>query len=175
MGKIRRAQDQDIDRILDLLVQVCMVHHNGRPDLFKGPATKYTREQLHGIIRDDSTPVFVWPDENGTVQGYAFCIHKQFENDNVLTDIRTLYIDDLCVEETCRGQHIGRELYEHVLAYAREAGCYNVTLNVWTLNESARRFYESCGLVPQKIGMEQILERDVRAGSHPGTDGEAQA
>ena len=157
MGKIRRAQEQDLDRILDLLVQVCMVHHNGRPDLFKGPATKYTRSQLHQIIQDENTPVFVWLDEEETVQGYAFCIHKQYLNDNVLTDIRTLYIDDLCVEETCRGRHIGRELYEYVLAYARDAGCYNVTLNVWTLNESAQKFYESCGLVPQKIGMEKIL------------------
>ncbi len=157
MEKIRRAQEQDMDRILDLLVQVCMVHHNGRPDLFKGPATKYTREQLLDIIQDDTTPVFVWLDESGTVQGYAFCVHKQFRNDNILTDIKTLYIDDLCVEETCRGQHIGRQLYDYVLAYAEKAGCYNVTLNVWALNDSARRFYESCGLVPQKIGMEKIL------------------
>lgn len=157
MGKIRRAQEQDLDRILDLLMQVCMVHHKGRPDLFKGPATKYTRSQLLEIIRDENTPVFVWLDEEGTVQGYAFCIHKQYRDDNILTDIRTLYIDDLCVEETCRGRHIGRDLYEYVLAYAKEAGCYNVTLNVWALNEGAQKFYESCGLVPQKIGMEKIL------------------
>lgn len=157
MGNIRRAQEQDLDRILELLAQVLMVHHNGRPDLFKGSATKYTKEELRGIIRDDHTPVFVWTDPDGTVQGYAFCIHKQAVGDNILTDIKTLYIDDLCVEETCRGQHIGKDLYEYVLAYAKEAGCYNVTLNVWSLNADAMRFYEKCGLVPQKVGMEKIL------------------
>ena len=91
------------------------------------------------------------------VLGYAFCIFQQHINDNILTDIKTLYIDDLCVDENIRGRHIGKQLYEAVLAFAREQGCYNVTLNVWSLNEPARKFYESCGLKPQKVGMETIL------------------
>ncbi len=78
-------------------------------------------------------------------------------DDNILTDIRTLYIDDLCVEEDKRGQHIGRTLYEYVLDFARRQDCYNVTLNVWACNEGARRFYENCGLTPQKFGMEKVL------------------
>lgn len=154
---IRRAEEQDINGINRLLLQVCMVHHRGRPDLFKADGKKYTDTQLKAIIRDDKTPVFVALDEQGAVLGYAFCIFQQHIGDNILTDIKTLYIDDLCVEEALRGQHIGRLLYEHVLAYARENGFYNVTLNVWSLNESALRFYEACGLKPQKIGMETIL------------------
>ncbi len=157
MNSIRRAEEKDIPQILELLVQVCMVHHNGRPDLFKGPATKYTADQLPAILADDNTPVFVSVNEQDKTEGYAFCILKQLPDDNVLTDIKTLYIDDLCVFEHLRGKHIGRSLYEYVLDYARSVGCYNVTLNVWACNESARLFYESCGLVPQKIGMEKIL------------------
>ena len=61
------------------------------------------------------------------------------------------------MDENLRGQHIGRTLYESVLDYARQQGCYNVTLNVWSCNEKAMRFYESCGLKPQKVGMEVIL------------------
>ncbi len=154
---IRRAQEQDIPDVLKLLVQVCMVHHNGRPDLFKGPATKYTAEQLKEIFADDNKPVFVLVNEEERVLGYAFCIHQEHPGDNILTDIRTLYIDDLCVDEACRGQHVGRQLYEHVLDYAKKNGYYNVTLNVWSCNEPAMKFYEKCGLVPQKIGMEKIL------------------
>ena len=157
MNSIRRAEEKDIPQIMELLVQVCMVHHNGRPDLFKGPATKYTVEQLRSILKDEKTPVFVSVNEQDITEGYAFCIRKQLTDDNVLTDIKTLYIDDLCVYEHLRGKHIGRELYEYVLSYAKAIGCYNVTLNVWACNESARRFYEACGLVPQKIGMEKIL------------------
>ena len=88
----------------------------------------------------------------------AFCQIQKKENDNILTDIKTLYIDDLCVDEACRGQSIGRELYDYVKEYAISEECYNVTLNVWACNESAMRFYEKCGLIPQKYGMEVILK-----------------
>ena len=154
---IRTAQEKDIPRLLSLLTQVDMVHHSGRPDLFKGPATKYTESQLRDLQKDETRPVFVWTNESGTVMGYAFCIFQRHAGDNVLTDILTLYIDDLCVDEAARGSHIGTQLYEHVLAFARENGCYNVTLNVWAFNEDALAFYRKRGLRPQKIGMEKIL------------------
>ena len=154
---IRFAQEQDIPRLTALLRQVCMVHHNGRPDLFKGPATKYTEAELQALLKDKSRPIFVWTDETDTVQGYAFCVFQRHADDHILTDILTLYIDDLCVDESARGTGIGSALYRHVLAYARQQGCYNVTLNVWALNESALAFYRGLGLKPQKYGMETIL------------------
>lgn len=146
-----------MDRINDLLRQVCLVHHNGRPDLFKYAQKKYTDAQLLELIHDDSRPIFVAVDEKEYVMGYAFCIFQQFLEHNIMTDIKTIYIDDLCVDETLRGKHIGKELYQYVLNFAKENGCYNVTLNVWSCNESAMKFYESCGLKPQKMGMETIL------------------
>ncbi len=154
---IRTAQEKDIPRLLALLTQVDMVHHGGRPDLFRGPATKYTEQELRELLKDGRRPVFVWTDENDTVMGYAFCIFQRHIGDHVLTDILTLYIDDLCVDETARGRQIGTQLYEHVLSFAREKGCYNVTLNVWAFNEDALAFYRKRGLRPQKIGMEKIL------------------
>ena len=157
MGTVRRAEPRDIPDILKLLVQVDMVHHNGRPDLFKGPATKYNAAELETILADDSTPVFVYADADGHVLGHAFCIHKQVLDDSVLTDVKTLYIDDICVDEQARGQKIGTQLYEAVIAYAKASGCYNVTLNVWSCNPGALKFYEACGLKPQKIGMETVL------------------
>lgn len=155
--EIRRATAADIEGIDKLLHQVNMVHHNGRPDLFKAGGRKYTDEQLSALLADDTRPVFAAVDEAGHVLGYAFCILQQHPDDNILTDIKTLYIDDLCVDENIRGQHIGRQLYEYVKRYAKETGCYNLTLNVWACNESAKKFYERCGLVPQKYGMETIL------------------
>ena len=154
---IRHAQVSDIPRINELLRQVCLVHHEGRPDLFKYGARKYTDSQLTEIIQDTERPILVAADDSGCVLGYAFCIFQQRIGHNVLTDIKTLYIDDLCVDEQHRGQNIGRMLYDAVVAFARENGCYNITLNVWTCNPGAMKFYEKCGLTPQKIGMEQIL------------------
>ena len=154
---IRRAEARDIPKILDLLVQVCMVHHNARPDLFKGPATKYTGEELKAILANDETPVFVCVNENDLVLGYAFCVYKQEIDNNILTDIRTLYIDDICVDEACRGQHVGQRLCDYVLEFARREGFYNVTLNVWSGNPGAQAFYDRMGFKPQKVGMEIVL------------------
>ncbi len=154
---IRKAREKDIEQLDKLLFQVNMLHHNGRPDLFKYGERKYTNEQLKEIIKDDSRPVLVAADEQDNILGYAFCIFIQHKNDNILTDIKTLYIDDLCVDEALRGRHIGKILYDSVIDFARENKCYNVTLNVWSCNESAMRFYEKCGLKPCKVGMEKIL------------------
>ncbi|MBQ9265120.1 MAG: GNAT family N-acetyltransferase [Clostridia bacterium] len=154
---IRRAEIRDIPGIMKLLFQVNMVHHLGRPDLFKGPATKYDEEELAAILCNEKTPVFVSTGDQGQVLAHCFCVLKQFENDGLMTDIKTLYIDDLCVDEAWRGHHVGQELYEYVKDYARSIGCYNITLNVWALNSAAMKFYEKCGLVPQKMGMETIL------------------
>ena len=154
---IRKAKEKDIDRILELLVQVNMVHHSIRPDLFNGPSTKYTREQLAAILADKEKPVFVMADEGDSVLGYVFCIFERKSGDNILTDITTLYIDDLCVDEKYRGQHIGKALYEYVVDFAREGGCHNITLHVWEGNDSAMAFYRKCGLKPQSTCMERIL------------------
>ena len=154
---IRHAEQKDISAIMRLLLQVDMVHHLGRPDIFKGPATKYTENELISIIADEKTPVFVAVGDDDLPVAHAFCIKKQVKNDNVLTDIRTLYIDDICVGETHRGQHIGKALYEYVLAYAKKEGFYNITLNVWSCNPNAAKFYEAMGLVPQKTTLEKIL------------------
>ena len=153
---IRFATEKDIPKIGDLLRQVCLVHHEGRPDVFK-VGRKYSDEALAALLKDENRPVLVAVDEADAVQGYCFCIYQQHVDDAVLTAIKTLYIDDLCVDETLRGRHIGRTLYDAAVALARENGCYNVTLNVWSCNPTALRFYESLGMTPLKIAMEQIL------------------
>ncbi len=155
---IRKAQSRDIPDIDRLLFQVDNVHADGRDDLFKHDCKKYTDDQLEGILKDDKRPIFVYTDEKDEhVLGYCFCIFEIYENDNNMVDRKTLYIDDLCVDEAMRGKHIGRQLYEYVKAYAKEEGFYNITLNVWSLNKSAINFYEAMGLKPYKTGMEHIL------------------
>jgi len=154
---VRKAKKKDIPGILELLIQVDMVHHLGRPDIFKGPSTKYNAGELEQIIDCPDTPVFVCVDDEDQVTGHAFCISRQELNNPVLTDIKTLYIDDICVDEKHRGKQIGTMLYEHVREHAEKNGFYNITLNVWTCNPGAYKFYESLGFKPQKTGMEMIL------------------
>ena len=153
---IRKARKEDVQRIIELLHQVNMVHHVIRPDLFKPHTTKYNEQELEAMLDDDSKPIFVYDD--GMVLGYAFCQVTEVRDHQLLEDIKTLYIDDICVDENARGRHIGKALYEYVRDYAKSIGCNNITLNVWEGNESALHFYRSMGMQVQKTTMEVILE-----------------
>ena len=152
---IRKADKRDIEGIVALLHQVNMVHYEKRPDLFKPYTTKYDEEELLALLNDDSKPIFVYDD--GGVVGHAFCQITEIRDHRLLQDIKTLYIDDICVDEKQRGHHIGQALYEFVRDYARSIGCYNITLNVWEGNDPALAFYKNMGMQVQKTGMDTIL------------------
>lgn len=153
---IRQAERKDAQRILALLVEVGNVHADLRPDLFIHEKTKYGEQELLAVIEDSNRPIFVYTDDSDTVCGYAFCVLQESSGNNLVSH-KSIYIDDICVGEAYRKQHIGKALYEYVLSYAKEVGCYNITLNVWEGNEPARRFYENCGLKPQKTTLEVLL------------------
>ena len=152
---IRKAVVKDIPSIIALLHQVNMVHHVLRPDLFKPNTTKYNEQELETLLDDESKPIFVFDD--GGILGHAFCQISELKDHRLLQDIKTLYIDDICVDEKSRGKHVGKALYEFVLDYAKSIGCYNITLNVWEGNNSALDFYRNMGMKVQKTGMETIL------------------
>ena len=160
--EIRFAKIEDVPGILALLRQIGQVHHRGRPDIFQDNAQKYGASQVIALLDKPNTPVFVAA-ENDKLLGYCFCLVKEHFRDPVIANHTELYIDDLCVDEDLRGQQIGKALFDAVCRYARQRGCYNVTLNVWSFNENALRFYEHRGMHPQKVGMELILE-DTDAG-----------
>jgi len=152
---IRRANKNDIPRIIALLHQVNMVHHVIRPDLFKPHTTKYNEEDLATLLNDNNMPVFVYDD--GMVLGYAFCKISEVRGNQLLEDIKTLYVDDICVDENARGKHIGKSLYEYVVEFARSIECNNITLNVWEGNDPAIQFYKNMGMQVQKTTMEVRL------------------
>ena len=152
---IRKATPKDIKSIIDLLHQVNMVHHVIRPDLFKPHTTKYNEQELEVLLEDDSKPIFVYDDRE--VKGYAFCQLTEVKDNLLLQDNKTLYIDDICVDEQARGQHVGKALYEYVRNYAQTIGCHNITLNVWEGNDPALSFYRNMGMKVQKTTMEIIL------------------
>lgn len=153
---VRKATERDIPALLKLLEQVNLVHHEGRPDLFRR-VTKYDANALRQILSNPDAPIFVYEDANGAVLGHAMCHVKRAENDRLLCDRTTLYIDDFCVDRNAQRQGIGKAIYAFTEAYAREIGCYNVTLTVWSFNRGAYAFYEQLGMVPQQVRMERIL------------------
>ena len=117
---------------------------------------KYTDAEILEIIADDQRPVYVFAPE-GQVLGYVFCVFEETNETDSLRPVRTLYIDDLCVDETARGQHIGQRLYDRAVRLARDSGCARVTLHAWNFNEKAFGFYRKLGMAPLYTTMEQRL------------------
>ena len=154
---IRRAENKDISRLTELLQQVLELHAKIRPDVFIPGTTKYTQEELEGIIKDDMSPIYVAVGDDDDVIGYAFCQIKEQPFSNNMVPFKSFFIDDLCVDEAFRGKHIGESLFEYVKDRARELGCYEVTLNVWSGNEGAEHFYEKMGMKTKERQMEYIL------------------
>lgn len=154
---IRRAEIKDIPAINELLAQVLLVHHNGRPDLFKEIGQKYTEEELAALIARTEDPIFVYEDEEGNVIGHCFCQTKERPEGPSVYACKTLYIDDLCIHEEARGQHVGKAMYEYVKQFAREQGYYNVTLHAWECNPKAVGFYRHLGMNIQQYTMEEVL------------------
>ena len=153
---IRKAQVIDIPTLQGLLQQILLVHHQARPDIFKAKGSKFSNEELEKFLDQDSTTIFVFENETGDVLGHLFCSIKQPVSP-VLNPIKTLFIEDLCVDEKARGQKVGEQLYRFAEDYARKIDCYNLTLNVWNDNVGALRFYERLGLQAQETVMEKIL------------------
>ena len=154
---IRKANANDYKGVERLLVEVNNLHQKLRPDIFIENAVKYDEGKFNKIILNESTPVFVAVDDDGNVLGHLFCSVRDYEQVKVCKDFKSLFIDDLCIEEGARGQGIGTALYEFAIGYARENGCYDVTLNVWEGNNSARAFYDKMGMFPKATQMEFIL------------------
>ena len=156
---IRLAKEEDIPRLQELLGQIIIVHHQVRPDIFKSEGSKFTDAELEAVINDLNRPIFVYEDENGCILGHIFLIIQDIsENNGPQKAHKSLFIDDLCVDKEARGQKIGEKLYQFALDYAKEQGCYNVTLHVWNDNAGALRFYERLGMRPRYTEMETIIK-----------------
>ena len=155
--KIRRAQEKDIDRMLELLSQVLEVHAAIRPDIFISGRTKYTREMLVQMLHDESIMIFAAADDKDEMIGYAFCKLREQPFATTMVPFKSIYIDDLCVDEAFRGQHIGEKLFSHLKEEAKKMGCYEIILHVWEGNDGARAFYDRMGMRVKETTMELIL------------------
>ena len=155
---VRRAVPKDIPEIARLLYQVNNVHADIRPDLFVHDQRKYTDEELSVIVRDDETPVFVCYEDvsSDVLLGYCFAVFEK-KHGHSLKPLKTLYLDDICVDQNSRGMHVGTEIFSYVRDFAIKNGCYDMTLNVWEGNEGAKAFYEALGFKVLKYGMEIVL------------------
>ncbi len=147
---IRESLEKDSEAVYKLLCVIANLHKNGRPDIFCELVSKYTVEQVKKRLATEDNGVFV-AEYNGDVVGYVFC--------DVITEGNglTLYIDDLCVDESVRRMGIGKKLLDRASLYAKEKQCRHIMLNVWEFNESAIEFYKNYGFSTRSRHLEMNI------------------
>jgi GNAT superfamily N-acetyltransferase len=105
--------------------------------------------------------------ENPYLEGYVFEVDGQPRGYSLIAKSyateygrQCVWIEDIYIQEACRGQGIAGALYRHAQGYAKDCGCSHITLNVWQGNENAMAFYEKMGMRPRSMMMEQSLEEE---------------
>ena len=81
---------------------------------------------------------------DGTAAGFALFFH----NYSTFLGRRGLWLEDLFVQPTFRGQGIGRALLVHLAEVAVARNCGRLEWSVLDWNEAAIGFYRSLGAVP---------------------------
>ena len=151
---IRMATLQDAEAILAIYAPY--VEHTVVSFEYDVPSLPDFKRRMEGIMT--FYPYLVW-EEDGRILGYAYAHRHQERKAYQWNAELSVYLHP---DATHRG--IGTALYQAVLQLARQHRCYTVTLNVWSCNPSALAFYQRCGMAPQKLCMEHILEGE---GSEP--------
>ncbi|MBQ8508915.1 MAG: GNAT family N-acetyltransferase [Clostridia bacterium] len=153
---IRPAREGDHLLIRPLQAQIARVHADGRPDLFRDAPRYYDEAAFSDKLSNPDS--YIWLAESeGKVVGYAFAMHIRYRNHPTYRDFDRFYIDDICVDETCRRQGIGSQLFERCLEQARELCCRDVELGVFAFNKEAIAFYRGMGMHERTLRMELPL------------------
>ena len=155
---IRNAVFDDIVRIRPLQKEIADLHRQGRPDLFKEEPRYFSVDAFKKRLQDPEHTILIAEDENGTVAGYAFAWVISYNNHDTYLDFKVFYIDDICVRKSHQRSGIGKLLFEKCNEQAKAMGCKKIDLGVWTFNQEAIAFYESCGMRERARRMELMLE-----------------
>ena len=151
--KIRNMKHEDYQEVDRLMAQVHKIHVDGRPDLYVDVEHIYSLDAYQKMIENNDM-ISVVAEENEKIVGICFV---SMRTRTCMVNRRTAYMDDLCVDETCRGKGVGKFLYEYAKKRAKEMGAERLDLMVWSFNEHALKFYEEMGLKPQRYIMEEHL------------------
>lgn len=153
---IRPAEKDDYPGIYRLLLQIAGLHAQWRPDLFR-PHPKLTEKDFRRRLKKSAKQPILVAISDGRLVGHMFAAITHVKQRSHIKGRCMLYVEDLCVDEACRGQGVGRRLMQEADRLAREHECTLMELNVYSCNESAVAFYTSLGYTPQRLGLEKRL------------------
>lgn len=150
---IRDMRLEDYKEVDRLMAQVHKLHVEGRPDLYVDVEHIYSMEMFREMVENENM-ISIAAEENDAIVGICFVSMRE---KTCMVSRKTAYMDDLCVDESCRGKGIGKNLFVYAKKRAKEMGAERMDLMVWNFNESALKFYEKMGMKPQRYIMEEYL------------------
>ena len=132
---VRRAVPGDVSSILDMIVALAV--YEREPD-----AVKATEDSLRATLFGSNPQVFVHiAKKDGKAVGMALW----FLTYSTWTGRPSLYLEDLFVADSARGDGVGRMLLAALAKEARAIGCARMDWAVLDWNEPAKGFYARIG------------------------------
>jgi len=148
---IRKARFEDIDRIVELWMEMMRAHQRFEPRLVlaANAAVEYRKFVSHYISHADSS-IYVAERNNNEVVGYCLAFISQ--NLPMFEPETCGFISDLVVTEKQKRQGIGAALISQVKQWFQRQAVKNIQLQVYSHNTVGKRFWK-------KIGFENFFER----------------
>ena len=144
------ARETDFEAIRRLSVQIHDLHAGWRPDLYYHSEEPYSKEY---ILEDVQNRLVYTAKLAGVVVGYV--VLSVIEKGGPGTvEYKAMKLDSICVDESARGQGIGKAIIADVRALARAFGCREMILGVHPENDDAVVVYQKCGFTIRTINME---------------------
>ena len=136
---VRKAVKGDMPKVLELIQELAVFEKE--PDAVVVTVAELEKE---GFGAQPLFTCFV-AEVAGTVVGMAL-VYFRFST----WKGRTVHLEDLIVNEVYRSKGIGKQLYEHVLAYAKSEGVRRAEWIVLNWNKGAIAMYDKSGAVFHK-------------------------
>mgnify|MGYP002512015522 CR=1 FL=1 len=145
------ARQCDWEAVNRLSIQIHDLHAAWRPDIYEMVDELYPEERVQQGIAARELYVAKL---SGTVIGYVLLKTRNYDWTGVVKR-KVMVVDEICVEELCRGSGIGKQIMAEARALAKAFGCMDMQLGVYPQNDDAIGFYQRCGFQIQNIGMQK--------------------
>jgi len=129
--KIRKGIEKDYPAVLSLIKELAK---------FENASEKVINTVEHMNEEKQYFNVIVAEDINKEIVGIAVYYFAYYTWVG-----KSLYLDDLCVKESCRGKKIGTKLLKEIFKVARKENCKRVRWQVLNWNKPAIDLYKKCG------------------------------
>lgn len=151
---IRTCTMADLDAVNALLYQTSLLHSEGVPEFFAGHEMTLSEEAFAKHLTEENTVLLCAESDDGTVCGVC---HMSLNTRSGFVELKNAHIENIVVDENCRGQGIGHALMAEAEKCAREWGAVHLNLLCWDFNDGAHHFYESLGMHPKYRFMYKTL------------------